>query len=366
MFNNIYKDKKVLITGDSGFKGSWLTIWLLKLGAKVIGLSLDPPSNPSMFHELDLLSKISHNKFDIRDFNLVQQLINDESPDFIFHLAAQSLVSESYKDPLTTISTNIVGVANTLESARNLQNDCAIIIITSDKCYDNLEWEWGYRENDKLGGKDIYSSSKASAELIFNSYYHSFFENNKYNLRIASARAGNVIGGGDWAKNRLIPDCMRAWNSNKIVEIRNPQSTRPWQHVLEPLSGYLTLGEKLKENKNMNGHSFNFGPSPMNNHSVLDLISDLSKHWKFENNSSTFRIIESSVFDEARLLKLNCDKSLFFFKWRPTLDYSNLIEFTGSWYAHFYNGHKNIYEFSLNQIEQYEKIAAREGIDWAM
>ena len=366
MFDNIYKDKKVLVTGNSGFKGSWLTLWLLKLGAKVSGVSLDAPSKPSMFEELSIAEKISHHEIDIRDLELLENIIKDESPDFIFHLAAQSLVSQSYKNPFETISTNILGVSNILESLKYIDNDCVAVIITSDKCYNNVEWSWGYRENDQLGGKDIYSGSKAAAEIVFNSYYHSFFADNGHNnIRIASARAGNVIGGGDWAKDRIVPDCIRAWNSNEIVDIRNPNSTRPWQHVLEPLSGYLRLGQRLSYNKNLNGESFNFGPSSKYNHTVENLLIDLSSFWKFNDLSKVYRIIEKNDFIESELLKLNCDKSLIQLGWLPTLDYGNLIDFTGSWYYDFYNERSNIFELTIRQIKQYEKFAIERGISWA-
>ncbi|MBA7530750.1 CDP-glucose 4,6-dehydratase [subsurface metagenome] len=332
MFNGVYKGKKVLITGNTGFKGSWLTAWLLKLGAKVYGLSKDVPTIPSMFEGLNLNKKITYFEKDDRDLNSVLQIINDVKPDFIFHLAAK--------------------------------NRCIGIIITSDKCYDNVEWIWGYRENDRLGGKDIYSGSKGATELVIKSYYHSFFKHND-NIRVASARAGNVIGGGDWAQDRIVPDCMRAWSNNESVEIRNPNSTRPWQHVLEPLSGYLTIGWKLFESGELNGESFNFGPDTTITHTVKDLVFNLGKFWNLENSFKEGSSSNQNKFSEARLLKLNCDKALFFLKWVPTLDFEQLIKFTGNWYYNYYNN-KDMWNLTLFQIDEYEKIAKSKGILWTL
>jgi CDP-glucose 4,6-dehydratase len=363
MFNGVYNNKKVLITGNTGFKGSWLTTWLLKLGAKVYGLSKDIPTNPSMFEILDLNKRIIHFENDDRELDSVLQIINDVKPDFIFHLAAQAIVSKSYSDPIETLSTNIMGTANILEALRLYNNKCIGIIITSDKCYDNVEWIWGYKETDRLGGKDIYSCSKGAAELVIKSYYHSFVKKCD-NIRIASVRAGNVIGGGDWAIDRIIPDCMRAWSKNKSVEIRSPNSTRPWQHVLEPLSGYLTLGAKLYEDNNLNGESFNFGPFPNYNHTVIEIIEDLSKYWNKNKKFELYKIKQANKFHEAGLLKLNCDKALILLKWIPTLSYEKLIEFTANWYINFYLNNIDMYDFTLSQIDEYEKLAFNKEIQW--
>ena len=362
MFNGIYKGKKVLITGNTGFKGSWLTAWLLKLGAKVYGLSKDVPTKPSMFEELDLDKKITYFENDDRDLKSVLQIINDAKPDFIFHLAAQAIVSKSYSDPIETLSTNIMGTANILEAIRLGKNKCIGVIITSDKCYDNVEWIWGYRENDRLGGKDIYSGSKGAAELVIKSYYHSFFKHNE-NIRVASARAGNVIGGGDWAQDRIVPDCMRAWSNNDSVEIRSPNSTRPWQHVLEPLSGYLTIGWKLFESDELNGENINFGPDTTITHTVKDLIINLGKLWNLKNSFKESSSSNQDKFYEAKLLKLNCDKALFFLKWISTLDFEQLIRFTSEWYYSYYNN-KDMWDLTLSQIDEYEKIAKSKGIIW--
>jgi CDP-glucose 4,6-dehydratase len=363
MFKNIYKDKKVLVTGNTGFKGSWLTVWLLQMGAKVYGISKDIPTKPSLFEVLDLNNKIAYYQQDIRDFENVKKIIGDIRPDFVFHLAAQPIVSYSYENPLETLSSNVIGTANILEALRILNFPCVAVMITSDKCYDNVEWVWGYKETDALGGKDIYSGSKGAAELICKSYFHSFFKKEASKVRIATARAGNVIGGGDWALDRIVPDCMRAWNEKKSVEIRSPQATRPWQHVLEPLSGYLQLGAELAENKELNGENFNFGPKSENNHTVETLLHDLSKIWKIPENSA-YQITDNITFHEAGLLKLNCDKALFHLKWTSTLDYQMLIKFTAEWYFLFYKENKNIFDFTVLQINEYQDFAKKLNLKW--
>jgi CDP-glucose 4,6-dehydratase len=365
MFCSIYKGKKVLITGNTGFKGSWLAIWLLKLGAKVYGISKDIPTEPSMFVELGLKNNINHFENDIRDLESVKKIIEKIKPSFLFHLAAQPLVSLSYSNPVETISTNVMGTTNVLEALKKSNHNCVGIIITSDKCYDNVEWPWGYKETDMLGGKDIYSGSKGAAELIFRSYFHSFIKKEVSNVKIVTARAGNVIGGGDWAKDRIVPDCMRSWSKNDVVEIRSPNATRPWQHVLEPLSGYLTLAQQLyDEGNDLNGESFNFGPHSQYSHTVKEILKKLSGYWNFKNTSKAYKITDHQKFHEASLLKLNCDKALFYLKWLPTLDYEKSIELTGSWYFNFYKSQMDMLDFTLSQIDEYEQIAAEKGIQW--
>lgn len=364
LFGGIYANKKVLITGNTGFKGSWLTIWLLELGAEVYGLSKDIPTNPSMFEELKLKDKIKHFEADVRDYKRVYEILDEVRPNFIFHLAAQPIVSLSYSNPLETITTNIIGTSHVLEALRVLNFNCTAVIITSDKCYDNVEWVWGYKETDALGGKDIYSGSKGAAELVFKSYYHSFFKKDSSKVNVTSARAGNVIGGGDWALDRIIPDCMKAWSKNEVVKIRNPKATRPWQHVLEPLSGYLQLGWKLVYNKSLNGESFNFGPHSENSHTVKTLLEDLGREWGITNHLEIYNITGNITFHEAGLLKLNCDKALFHFKWLPTLDYQKLIEYTGKWYYDFYHQKIDMYKLTLSQIKNYESIASNKKISW--
>lgn len=363
-FGDIYRNKKVLVTGNTGFKGTWLCTWLITLGADVYGISNEIPTNPSMFSELGLEKKMNHFFADIRDLDTIKKIINDIEPDFVFHLAAQPIVSLSYSDPVNTISTNVMGTTNVLEVLRNYSKPCTAIIITSDKCYDNVEWIYGYKETDAVGGKDIYSGSKGAAELIFKSYYHSFFKKVNCPVQIASARAGNVIGGGDWALDRIIPDCMRSWSEGKIVEIRSPKATRPWQHVLEPLSGYLQLGEQLYKDHSLNGESFNFGPKPEYNHTVQEILENMSILWNFKNSNEAYKVTGDIKFYEAGLLKLNCDKALFHFQWKPTLDYNTLIEYTSDWYYEFYKKQGEMFEFTKSQIKGYESLARKEKISW--
>lgn len=365
MFGDTFKGKKVLITGNTGFKGSWLSIWLHKLGAEVHGISVDIPTEPSNFKELNLEFSINHTFLDIREFNAISELINAVKPDFIFHLAAQSIVSTSYKDPIKTIGTNILGTSHVLESLRLSNHECVAVIITSDKCYDNVEWVWGYKETDRLGGKDIYSGSKGGAELVCKSYYHSFFRNENSNIKLATTRAGNVIGGGDWAQDRIVPDCIRSWSKGDAVTIRNPYATRPWQHVLEPLSGYLTLALRLNEGKISNGESFNFGPRSEQNVNVQKLIEDLSSHWRFKNKNDSYSIVETDLFHEAGLLKLNCDKALFHLNWQPVLNYEQLITFVGKWYYEYYKGQTDMFDYTLQQIEEYQIVAKEAGLTWS-
>ncbi len=364
MFYNIYKNKKILITGHTGFKGTWLTVWLLKLGANVVGISKDIPTTPSMFEELRLEDKIKHYKEDIRDLSKIIEIISTEKPEFLFHLAAQPIVSTSYSDPIETISSNVMGTANILEALKTSNHKCTAIIITSDKAYDNVEQVWGYKEDDKMGAKDIYSGSKGAAELIIKSYYHSFFKRVNSNVKIAIGRAGNVIGGGDWAKDRIVVDCMEAWSKKNSVEIRSPEATRPWQHVLEPLSGYLNLGQALYEDNSLDGEAFNFGPRAEQNHTVKQLLEDLSKYWHFKNINDAFSVTDNIPFHEAGLLKLNCDKALFFMKWQASLEYKDTIRFTSEWYYNFYNSNKNILDKTLEQISEYEDMAKNKGLNW--
>lgn len=364
MFSNTFKNKKVLITGNTGFKGSWLSAWLIGLQADVYGISNDIPTNPSMFEVLNLKDQITHFNEDVRDYASIKRIIKKIKPDFLFHMAAQPIVVTSYKEPIDTISTNVMGTANILEALREINHKCTAVVITSDKCYDNVEWVWGYKETDSLGGKDIYSGSKGAAEIIFKSYYHSYFKNSeKSNVRVVSVRAGNVIGGGDWADYRIVPDCIKAWIDGKSVEIRSPKATRPWQHVLEPLSGYLSVAAALNEDILLNGESFNFGPHAEYSKTVKDLLDDLSEYWKLDQAPS-FVSAETSEFHEAGLLKLNCDKALFYLKWLPTLQYNKLIEFTSKWYFNFYNSDVNMLDYTLEQIKEYQKIAVSKGIEW--
>ena len=347
--NSTFENKTVIITGHNGFKGSWLTAWLLSLGAKIHGISLEPPTKPSIYETSDLKEKITDHRLNIENEKEISALIRKIKPDFIFHLAAQPIVQYSYLKPIETWKTNVLGTLNILDSLRDSNLKCTAIFITSDKCYQNLEWCWGYRENDQLGGNDPYSASKASAEIAISSYFNSYFKENNSEILIASARAGNVIGGGDWAKDRIVPDCIKAWTKNEPVSIRSGESTRPWQHVLEPLSGYLTLAQKLSSNPSLNGNSFNFGPSLSNNYKVVDIVKELSKNWK---NSKW--IIQENSIKESKILKLNCDKALHLLDWRPTLSFKDTMKYTIDWYFEFYKD-KNINSFDLctKQINDY-------------
>ena len=279
-FHKQFKNKKILVTGHTGFKGSWLTFWLVLLGAKVTGLSINIPTRPSHFEAIKLQNKINHKTMDIRNLKLLKRTFKKYQPDYVFHLAAQAIVKKSYTDPTYTWETNTIGTLNVLESLRELKKNCIAVLITSDKSYKNLEIKRGYKENDILGGRDPYSASKASAELVIQSHISSFFPLQKTKVLIGIARAGNVIGGGDWSENRLIPDCVKSWSKNKKVIIRNPKSTRPWQHVLESVAGYLLLASSLKKNKKLHGEAFNFGPSNTKNYNVIFLVQSMRKYWK--------------------------------------------------------------------------------------
>jgi len=361
---DIFKKSTVLVTGHTGFKGTWLSIWLKQLGAIVHGVSFDIPSNPSHFTAANFSSQIEDHRLDIRDSESLEALIHEIQPDFVFHLAAQALVRPSYEKPLESISTNALGTANLLNALRSLEKSVVAIMITSDKAYDNLEWVWGYRETDRLGGKDPYSASKGMAELVIRSFVESFFNSSDSNIRVGIARAGNVIGGGDWALDRIVPDCMRAWSLNKTVDIRSPQATRPWQHVLEPLSGYLALASELEISNQFHGEAYNFGPASNQNYPVSELIDEMSKHWDHIqwNDVSNF---EGHVH-EAGLLKLNCDKALFDLNWRPTLQFSDTVKMTVEWYKYFYqNSNQLIHDITLSQIDEYTVSAKLQDISWS-
>ena len=364
LLEDTFNGKTVLITGHTGFKGSWLSAWLNLIGAKVIGCSIDIPTEPSNFLASYMEDFTDDNRLDIRDIQAVKEVIKDSNPDFVFHLAAQSLVRPSYLNPLDTFSINAMGSANILESLREHDKDVVAIMITSDKAYDNVEWPWGYRETDRLGGKDPYSASKGMAELVIRSYLESFFNSGDSKLRIGIARAGNVIGGGDWAKDRIIPDCIRAWSKERIVDIRSPNATRPWQHVLEPLSGYLLLAANLAQSRKNHGEPYNFGPSSKSNYSVGQLIDEIKKSWD-KANWKDISEDEEQVY-EAGLLKLNCDKALFDLGWQPTLNFQETVKMTADWYRQYFQGEdSSMYDFSILQIQDYVKLAQSKSIAWS-
>ena len=364
MFNGAYQGRRVLVTGHTGFKGSWLTSWLLKLGAQVVGYSKDVPTKPAMFDELHLAERITHVEGDVRDLGSLRRLIAIERPDFVFHLAAQAIVSTSYEDPVETISTNVVGTMNVLDALRDVEHACVAVLITSDKCYENVEWIWGYRETDRLGGKDVYSGSKAAAELVIRSYTHSFFRNG-HAVRLAVGRAGNVIGGGDWARNRIVVDCIVAWSEGRPVEIRNPNSTRPWQHVLEPLSGYLALGQAVSQQPELHGEAFNFGPRAEQDHTVMQLLTDLRQQWGLESSGQAFKTRGDTSFHEPALLKLNCDKARAYLKWEPNLNFDETVRMIGDWYGAYYRKTADMYAITQSQIEQYEQVGRERNRVWS-
>ncbi|MDB4110559.1 CDP-glucose 4,6-dehydratase [Amylibacter sp.] len=364
LFKQTYENKTVLITGHTGFKGSWLSLWLSQLGSNVIGVSFDIPTEPSHFNASKLSNRLVDHRLDIMDSKGLKKVVRDSQPDFVFHLAAQALVRQSYQSPVDTIMTNAIGTSNVLDSLMCLDKPVVAVMITSDKAYDNVEWVWGYRETDRLGGKDPYSASKAMAELAIRSYVESFFSAADSNVRLGIARAGNVIGGGDWAKDRIVVDCMESWSEGKIVDIRNPGATRPWQHVLEPLSGYLALGADLVRSHSNHGQAYNFGPPANHNHSVKDLINQMKVYW---SNVRWNDISKDEVFmHEAGLLKLNCDKALSDLNWLPTLSFDETVQMTVNWYKEFYETNEDmIYGKSLSQIAEYTNIAEKRGIEWA-
>lgn len=327
---------KVLVTGNTGFKGCWLFTWLDSLGAQVTGLSNGVPTEPSLFQALggDETQKTIWS--DIADTATLTGHLSTDKPAFIFHLAAQAIVSKSYDDPMETWRTNTLGTVSILEAIRlSTIRDVCVVMITSDKVYRNHEWVWGYRENDELGGDDPYSASKAAAELAIRSYVNSHLFADR-NIKIVSVRAGNVVGGGDWAPGRIVPDSVRAWISEKELRIRNPNSTRPWQHVLEPLSGYLLAALALKRNEVTSGESFNFGPSQKDSKTVQEVVASLSK--TFGGNRKLKVEIENSRLIESSLLSLSSEKALEMLKWSSTLSFDQTMQWTGRWYARHSRG----------------------------
>lgn len=363
LFDNIYENKRVLVTGHTGFKGSWLTLWLLHLGAKVAGFSSYLPSEPCNYEALELKNKIDDYRGDIRDLEELNKAFIQFRPEVVFHLAAQPIVRRSYDDPKLTFDTNLGGTVNILECIRTIPGVRSAVLITSDKCYQNLEWTWGYRENDRLGGDDPYSASKACAEIAFQAYCKSFFQPSLAgtSASVATVRAGNVIGGGDWAQDRIIPDSVRAWTAGIELIIRNPDATRPWQHVLEPLGAYLCLASNLLTAKRLHGESFNFGPQSQTNKSVKELIELFMKYWgkgklRLESSKSTIK--------ESTLLKLSCDKALHLLNWHPILSFDDTVRLTAQWYQKYYNPDADICDYTISQIEYYITEAKRQHLPW--
>ena len=361
LFSGIYKDKTVLVTGHTGFKGSWLVYWLSQMGAKVVGYSLEAPTNPNHFEllNLDIVSIIG----DIRDLNKLNEVFNEYKPDIVFHLAAQPLVRLSYENPIETYETNVIGTLKVFEAC-TANNVKAIVNITSDKAYENREWIWGYRENDPMGGYDPYSSSKGCADILATSYRNSFFNIKDYkkthNTLLATCRAGNVIGGGDWAKDRLITDIIISVSLGKKVSIRNPKATRPWEHVLEPLSGYLHIGQKLLEEKVEFAEAWNFGPSDEGSITVEQVVHNVKKHWDkidYEINQ------DPNQLHEANLLKLDCSKAHILLKWKDVWDSDTTFEKTVKWYKAFYEDEEIL---TKEDLEEYVKDAIYKKLEWTI
>jgi CDP-glucose 4,6-dehydratase len=356
LFGDVYYGKRVLVTGHTGFKGSWLSLWLKQLGAEVIGISLAPETQPSHWNLLGLESTVQHNELDIRQAIEVASVFKATQPEMVFHLAAQPLVRRSYREPLDTWATNVMGTTNVLEACRQTSSVRAILAATTDKCYENQEWAWGYRETDRLGGGDPYSASKAGSELVAASYRSAFFHTDGAPL-LATARAGNVIGGGDWSEDRLIPDLVRAMATQRSLEIRSPNATRPWQHVLESLSGYLFLGQKLIEgNKNFEG-AWNFGPERSGNRRVADVLNRLQTHWP----EIQWHLTEAPQPHEANLLYLDSAKAHALLGWQPVWNLNTTLEKTADWYRTFQTSQTAI---SAQQLAQYVDAAQDARMGW--
>lgn len=361
-----FNGKRVLITGHTGFKGSWLALWLKSLGASISGFSLPPPTEPSHFSLLSLNDNIRHVVGDIRDPGALHKLFRETEPEIVFHLAAQALVSDSYTDPKYTFDVNVGGTVNILEAIRACKSVKAAIIVTSDKCYENNEWIWGYRESDPLGGSDPYSASKGAAEIVCASYLRSFFQaSGDRRTGIATVRAGNVIGGGDWARDRIVPDVVRALANGTELSLRNPNAIRPWQHVLEPLSGYLYLASQLYASPDRFSGAWNFGPKNTANTTVGELVKMFSSLWQNGNDDSFPARLVNTGFHEASFLCLSIDKALYRLGWSPVMDVSTAVESTVAWYKAWQEGVKDAGGMSLMQIDEYTDTAHQANVAWA-
>ncbi|MGB8853807.1 MAG: CDP-glucose 4,6-dehydratase [Pirellulales bacterium] len=364
LFGGAFHGARVLVTGHTGFKGSWLCEWLLALGAQITGLALEPDTTPALFTQLGLASRVRHIVGDVRSPDVVRRIVAETSPDFVFHLAAQPLVRRSYRKATYTWETNVLGTVHVLDALRQLDKPCAAVMVTTDKCYENREWLYGYRENDPLGGHDPYSSSKAAAELAIASWRNSFFASGDP-VRIASARAGNVIGGGDWAEDRIAPDCARAVTHNNAIAVRNKTATRPWQHVLEPLSGYLWLAAVLA-NPTLRPYAadlftsaFNFGPSSESNRTVVQLVEAFLRHWPGQWADQS----DPAASHEAGQLSLATDKALQILGWEPCWDFEDAVLKTATWYRRCHEGWDPA-ELTRRDLDDYEALARQKNICW--
>lgn len=354
LFNGIYRGRRVLLSGHTGFKGSWLALWLQELDAAVTGVALAPATDPNHWNLLQL--DADDRRLDIRDARGLASAMAEAQPEIVFHLAAQPLVRRSYREPLETWSTNVMGTANLLEACRQTSSVRAIVVVTTDKCYENKEWPWGYRESDRLGGHDPYSASKAGAELVAASYRNAFF-NTPGSPAMATARAGNVIGGGDWSEDRLIPDLVRAVSAKRSLEIRSPKATRPWQHVLESLSGYLMLGQKLLEGQSDFAQAWNFGPEPEGNRKVAEVLGHLASSWP----EVKWHMTDQAQPHEAHLLYLDSAKAHSLLQWRPVWRLDQALAATADWYrAWLQHGQVD----SSKQIAAYVEAAAQAKAAW--
>ena len=349
---NFWRGKKVLITGHTGFKGSWLSLWLQSLGAEVVGVSLDVPTTPSLYEQANVAKGMISLREDFRDVEAISKIFQDHLPEIVFHLAAQPLVRLSYREPVETYEINVMGTLHVLEGIRSIDSVRSAVMVTTDKCYQNKEWVWGYRETDTLGGHDPYSSSKGAAELLISSYRNSYFPQDKYSehkTAIASARAGNVIGGGDWAEDRLIPDIIKAFKNNEKVIIRNPKSTRPWQHVLEPLSGYLKLAAQLEKNGDQYAEAWNFGSAEIDARPVQWIVEKMAKLW---GENANWINDKSEHPHEANYLKLDCSKAHMKLNWYPRWDLSETLLRIVEWHK-LKDAHNNYRKLCLTQINDY-------------
>jgi len=351
---DFWNGRPVLVTGHTGFKGSWLCWWLKRLGAKVTGLALEPPTSPNLFEVSGLAGEIASVKADIRNLDRVSAVFREHQPEVVFHLAAQSLVREAYRDPVETFSTNVAGTVNCLEAVRACDSVRAAVIVTTDKCYRNRGWSRGYRESDELGGDDPYAASKACAELVTHAYRSSFFEPRQDAALVASARAGNVIGGGDWALHRLVPDAIRSFASAQPLQLRNPESTRPWQHVLEPLAGYLILAERLHRRDRSAATAWNFGPDAEAVRTVSWVAGELSRRW---GEGATWRHDRSAQPHEAAVLALDSSKARAQLGWQPVLALEAALDWVVEWYRANASG-LDCRALTIEQIERYQGLCA--------
>ncbi|MCP5178346.1 MAG: CDP-glucose 4,6-dehydratase [Pseudomonadales bacterium] len=364
MFLDYYRNRTVLLTGHTGFKGSWLSLWLERLGAQVHGLALPPPASPCLHEVIPEQALASSSFCDTRDAGNVAEIIRQVKPDIVFHLAAQPIVRLSYEEPIDTLSTNVMGTANVLEGIRQAGLPCTTVCITSDKCYENQEWEFSYRETDPMGGHDVYSMSKGAMELLVSSWNRSFFLTDPRLGHLVTVRAGNVIGGGDYASDRIVPDSVRALAAGEPIHVRHPEAVRPWQHVLECLSGYLWLGARLADEAKGSplATPFNFGPEPDTRQTVRRLIEEVLQHWPGEWEDGS----DPESVHEAKLLTLTTEKAAMLLQWKPTWRFEETIRQTIRWYRERHAlGNDDMYRFTLTQIDEYCTLAREQGVTWA-